>query len=570
MKHRLNTFVYTALLMTGLFTSRAQGLVIDCDCEDFTGSFDSTITFGIGWRASDPDKANFGVGNGGNYPTLNEDDGNLNYAQWDVYQALLKSNHELDFRLCNWGVFARLQFLYDFDVIHGVTKRLPHTRPAKSILGEDVILLDLYFSYDTTILDCCIPLSIRFGQQVLNWGESTFIPNGLNSIAPVDVSKLRTAGSELRDALLPVPMIRFDLALSNTFSVGGWWQFWWRETRIDPKGTFFSTNDFISPGARYAMIAPGGVGDDSDFCINPFTCSNPALFGQSAVRGPDEPGHNTGSAGIFFHYFAENFNETEFGLYFATYSSRLPIASAYRGDPVLALPAAARYIPNSYYFVQYPDHIKVMGFSFNTTVGEWAVAGEYSYHLDQPLQIDDAQILAAALAGVSQLGTFGDDTLIRGYRRKEYSQAQITLTRFFGTKFGFNETILVAEAGFTRIHNLESRKVIHYEAPGTAWNIGYGDKFAAGYRILLRNDYNNFFCSWNLIPRVAFAHDLFGTLPAPITHFVKDRMQVTAAVEATYLNKYSLEFAYTNFFGGGVHNLLRDRDFLTFSMSYSF
>ncbi len=37
-------------------------------------------------------------------------------------------------------------------------------------------------------------LRLRAGRQVISWGESTFIPNGINVINPVDLSKLRIPG----------------------------------------------------------------------------------------------------------------------------------------------------------------------------------------------------------------------------------------------------------------------------------------------------------------------------------------------------------------------------------------
>lgn len=579
MKRLFGRILTWVTLPSVLLSGSASAFSIDCDCEDFTGSFDTTISFGVGWRVSDPDKSNIGVGNGGTYPTMNEDDGNLNYSQWDVYQALFKTNHELDLRLCNWGVFVRFQALYDVDVIHGNTERTPLSRRAKHILGEDIRLLDFFVTLDTYgfFPSCCKPMTLYFGQQVLNWGESVFIPNGLNVISPFDISKLRTAGAQLRDALLPIPMFRIDIELCENLTLGAWWQFWWKETLIDPKGSFFSTNDFISPGAAWAMIAAGGVGTDTDSCTQ-LACAGGGLLGQSAARGPDEDGSNTGNYGVFLTYFAEELNDTEFGLYFAWYASRLPLVSAYRGTSV----GPAGYLTNSFYFVTYPDDIKVIGASFNTMVGTVAVQGEYSFHWDQPIQIDDALLLQAALAGAAGippataippatlvLGPYGDNTRIEGWRRKCYSQAQIAFTKNMGTSMMADQTIILAEFGMTRIHNLESHSLMLYEAPGTPWGKGYGENFAAGYRVLVRSEYNSFWCDTNFIPQLAFSHDLFGTLPTPLTHFVKDRMSITASLLARY-QTYAASIGYTNFFGGGVFNQLRDRDFLTLSVSNSF
>ena len=45
----------------------------------------------------------------------------------------------------------------------------------------------------------------------------------------------------------------------------------------------------------------------------------------------------------------------------------------------------------------YPEDIQLYGFSFNTNVGETAIAGEIAYRKDEPLQIDDVEILYAAM-----------------------------------------------------------------------------------------------------------------------------------------------------------------------------
>ena len=66
------------------------------------------------------------------------------------------------------------------------------------------------------------------------------------------------------------------------------------------------------------------------------------------------------------------------------------------------------YIPNSYYFVEYPEDIKMYGISFNTMIGKTALQGEISRKADHPIQIDDQVLLAATLGAESQLGRFFD------------------------------------------------------------------------------------------------------------------------------------------------------------------
>ena len=89
---------------------------------------------------------------------------------------------------------------------------------------------------------------------MLNWGESTFIPNGINAINPFDVSKLRLPGSELREALLPVSMVSASASPTANLSVEAFYQLDWEETKIDPVGSYFSSTDYAGPGAKKAVI----------------------------------------------------------------------------------------------------------------------------------------------------------------------------------------------------------------------------------------------------------------------------------------------------------------------------
>ena len=64
-------------------------------------------------------------------------------------------------------------------------------------------------------------LFVRAGDQVVNWGESTFIRNGINILNPVDVEKLRTPGAELKEALSPTPMLWLLQEVTDRLSVEG-------------------------------------------------------------------------------------------------------------------------------------------------------------------------------------------------------------------------------------------------------------------------------------------------------------------------------------------------------------
>src|SRR5258708_38680183 len=97
------------------------------------------------------------------------------------------------------------------------------------------------------------------GRKVLSGGESTIIPNGINSVNPIDVAKLRTPGSELKEALRPLTMASGSINLTENLTLEAFYLFGWDRTRIDPPGTYFSTNDFVANGGTNAYLRLGAT-----------------------------------------------------------------------------------------------------------------------------------------------------------------------------------------------------------------------------------------------------------------------------------------------------------------------
>lgn len=145
---------------------------------------------------------------------------------------------------------------------------------------------------------------MRLGNQVLSWGESTFIQNGVNIVNPVDVTMLRSPGAELRDALIPVPMASGSFDVTKEVSVGAFYQFSFRATEIDPPGTYFSTSDIVGDGGETLWLGPEGI------------------YGAGIPRNNREA-RDSGQYGVALHIFAPPLNDAEFGIFYVNYHSRL-------------------------------------------------------------------------------------------------------------------------------------------------------------------------------------------------------------------------------------------------------
>lgn len=578
----------------GLGASCAMALpaaAIDFDWNNgaITGSFDTTISTGASIRTQGHDHRLIGVVNGGTANSINGDNGNLNYEKGDLTSANVQATHELSLNAGNFGFFGRASYFYDTVVMDGDTARTDLGNEAKGRAGREFELLDAYVFGDFDVGE--VPVTVRVGNQVLSWGESTFILNGINTINPIDVTRFRVAGAEVREGLVPVPIIDVNVGLTDKLSIEGFLQLEWDNTEIEPEGTFFSTNDFASPGGEFVFLGFGQPPLPTD---DPVSFAGNAPVGTTIPRGSDRSGSDDNQWGVALRYFEPALNDTEFGLYYIQYNSRLPVLSARTGS--FAGLAGGDYAGSAQFFREFPDDIKLIGASFNTEIPGTGIAlqGEYSFRKDQPLQVDDVELLFAGLSPVpgtpfgaqGQLGSFGFEEEIQGFRRKDVSQAQATASKVLGPTFGADQIVLIGEVGGTYIHGMESKDELRYEGPGTftsgnnfftaaalqpaTQTDGFADQFSWGYRLLARADFNNAIGPINLQPGIAFSHDVSGTTPSPLGNFVEDRKTVTLSLGATYLDSLRASIAYTNFFGGGPFNLLNDRDFASFVVSYSF
>lgn len=621
------------------------------------GSFDTTISVGGLYRLNDPDRQFYGLANGGQQRSVNADDGNLNYGT-GMASFLVKANHDLLLKYQKGGVFVRGFYFNDVVNSNGTRDRVPLNDEARKVVAEGAELLDAYVYVNANL--GTMPATFRLGRQVLSWGESTFIPNGVNSVNPIDVAKLRTPGSELKEALRPLMMASASLNISEAVSLEAFYLFDWERTRVDPPGTYFSTNDFVAKGGKKVYLGFGAIADSS---------------GLGAIsRGVDREPGDSGQYGLNLKFMAHGLGDTEFGVYYMNYHSRLPVisattptegivvsnitgntATALQGNAAfmagLAAAAGAAGVPvptaltvligaslgdptatatlnaltplqgllptvagvsgqysqlelltraaTGRYIIEFPEDIHLFGASFNTSIKGVALQGEISYRNNQPLQVDDVELLFAALSPLSsrfalnnQLGAFGLNTYLQGYRRHKVWTGQMTATKVTRGFFGADQTTLIAEAGFVNA-DLPAKGTLRYDGPGTfvggnlaAMNASgsnssgvqplsepadaFADSFSWGYQLVGRLDYNNAFKGVNVSPLIVFSHDVGGNTPLPLGNFLHNRKTITVGAEFTFQNAWALDVRYVNFFGAGRYNLLGDRDYISCNLKYSF
>jgi hypothetical protein len=263
-------------------------------------------------------------------------------------------------------------------------------------------------------------------------------------------------------------------------------------------------------------------------------------------------------------------------------------------------------------FVDYPRHIKLWGVSASTGLpGGITLQGEYSYRGNQPLQLPLAEVLLAVAGSANQLTGTNPDTAnqvpygteVSGFRRVGMHQLLASATKTFGPTLGAAQAVAVAEVGYT---HLDLPGDVRFAGPGchlpqpgsdasSAYNSTSTNCFATanswGYRLAGRIDYDNVIDGGMVTPYVAFAHDVSGVGPT----FNEGVKALTLGMTVSYLKRWQVQVAYTSYFGGRAYsgtdapdaatgplpagqsasyssgsNPLRDRDFVSMSVSYAF
>ena len=499
----------------------------------------------------------------------NGDNGNLNFDKHDLVHAVAKLTTDISLNVADVNFFVRPIWYFDanytsFEETHPDTTFYPrHTQLPRDVedrVGSDLEILDYHVSTTFDVLDRTI--SVKVGNQVLNWGESSLLLfNSLNTVNALDATKIRFPGSDLKEFFQPQGMVVVGTDVVESISVEGWYSYQWKPVRVDPVGTYFSQSDTLGAGGSYAMLGfgknpddPLGVYEAIDTCgsaiVNPgpppaVNCvdSGGGLIGSTSSRTiyrdfaeekrrePEDGGY-----GVALKTFLEDFNNgTEVAFYFANYPSRFPIASFFAanatcigqnnpGNPALDLQPggacavtpggtdAANNEPlpvdTARIAIEYPEAIKLYGLSFNTTVGDFALSGEYAFRENLPIQIHTTDLTLAALnpalppnevnlgaaavpgrrqsfpdfvsvyRGVTtatQAG-YGPNEYIAGYERFKVGQANLTVLKLIGgdNPIGASQMTMLLEMGMNQVFDMPGLDELQLQGAGVDTHISDG------------------------------------------------------------------------------------------------
>jgi hypothetical protein len=586
----------SAISMTA---STAYGVSLKNESGSVTGSFNSTVSVGFGKRMQGQDCALVGDTNGSCGASASTaqwsagDNGNQNYNKGDVFSTYLKGTHELLLSMPDgWKFLARGSWMHDFKADD--TRRTDLSADARAQIIHDERLLDFWVSKEFTIGGN--NGRVRLGNQVINWGESLFAIGGINATNSIDLQRLLVPGTQIKEAVLPAPMISVASSLGGGVNFEGYYQFRWNRSRVPPVGSYFSVADYYDKGREPVSFAGTNfnvTGADPSSLLRARNYTGAAALAAIGANGDfgvpinaDITPKNNGQYGLSFHYKPQG-TAVDFGFYYLNYHDKFPVLNLSNGGTA--------------YQWQFLEDRKLYGVSTNFALGNWAIGAELSY------RPKDAVALSGCFASGGALDANTNGVVLNNcplwadnkkYQLHLTGLLQLTpgdhgpMLDLLGADSGF----LAAEAVVTRYPGIgpngritraiEGVQVDQVPAAGylvfldrsnlaTPIAAGGGTATSWGYVLDFNWTYDGKLINgWQVTPGITFSHSVKGDTPTFTANYLE------GAKAANYYVLFNQNPAvwqaglnYTAYFGGKndpARQVYKDRDFIGGFISRNF
>ncbi len=602
-----------SLAVLGAATSSAYGYDFTTGIGDLKGSWVTNLTAGAGIRTKNPscsltgDPNSFGCGAGANTNQWGfADNGDLNYRKGQPFSTYISATSELLLTMPSEGLKFLVRGTGMYDFLARDTNRTPLSSTASAQVVYNAQLLDLWGEKDFTINGR--NAHVRLGNQVINWGESMFAQNGINSTNSLDVQKLLIPGTQLKQALLPAPMLSFAADLSHGVSTEGYYQFQWNGNRYPPVGTFWSVTNGFGRGAEPFTISTNNLnvagpsaGTIANSIGGPGAARNqdtlnsiksglvngafagPPFFDIGLPSTTQLPAKYRPQFGVKFN-FAPRSIDANFALYYENYIDKSPVLAS---------------LANGTEQWSYLGNRQLFGASANFPLGNWAIGTELSY------RPHDAVALSSCFGASGPLdqntnGVPGVDCQQWADKKKFQFDINglLALTRSeypFLKLLGADAATLTAELTWIYYPGLSSSGVTRTingqtvrQAPAAGYFPWLNNNSGLGYPIAMAQgtsssvgatiDFNwtydgTLIHGWQVTPGVTFSDALYGYTPTFTANYLQGAKSLNFYV---LFNQnptvWQAGINYTAFFGG--HNTVgqpyADRNFVGMFVTRNF
>ena len=540
--------------------------------------------------------------------SINTNDGDANFDQYDLIHNRISMFGEFSLKGENFGFVLSGDAFYDAAYNKPNANRyrsndalLPSsvnkdgainqfTAEARHFDGKRARILDAYAYLDFNLTEST-PVNIRFGEQVIAFGESLFLRGLALSSGRADATRASVPGAEIKELLLPVNQLGLSVGLPLGMTFLAYMQTEFKATELFPVGDYLSPVDLIGPGGTFAYGSINPLAGSGCVGLLPPPLDTACTTGMGLQNAPRTinvqrlpdirpSGWGHWGAGIKVPVT----DTTTLGYYHLRYADSFPTVKLNFGCAFLGNigpravttcepPAINQPVPVTYH-AKYYGGIALDSLTFSTAYGIFNFAGELNYRQKSPVQVK--AIASKVLAPFFTTGDVGS--------------VQLSVLSTFNPQFFFDDFVFVGEAIYVKLYDVDPLK----EEPGLI-PVGNGDepftnRNAWGYQFL------SFATKRNLLPGYDFKttltwgqavkgnSSLAGAL-GPI--FGEGDQRLGVGFSTQYLQNLEVGVSYQMFFGdaervqrgcacespaGGSNipqNPYADRDYLTLNFKYN-
>lgn len=533
------------------------------ESESISGNFDSTVTFGLGVRTQSPACSLVLKDSSGTAPSGKAapdgpgapsgcteffssigDQGNLNYGKGDFFTTYLKGTHELLLKLPeDYKFMARVSWLKDFTATKTTEIQSVGTPSGVGSLTESA---DDDLSFKARLLDFWVSKElsvgaerarVRAGNQVISWGESFFIPGGVNQTNSMDLMRLSQPGTQLKEVFLPAPIVSVASGLGGGVNLEGYVQSHWNDHYFPPTGSYWSVVNGLGKG-------------DREYGLGKKSAKNGGQYGVAARWQPAGTQLNLGAYAMSYHDKSPQF----------TYNTD----GAGQMGWVFA------------------EDRRMYGVSANFPLGDWAIGAELSYRPKDAVALNP--ISPTACAGGTGGHCYVDEKKYQAQLTGLLSLTPSDYPRILSLLGGAQTATLIAEAAVVRYPNLQ--RFYNGEAiaaGGWGWGLendvnaapeSVGTKTSWGYNFDFSWVYDgSLIPGWQVIPEVYYFQAVRGRTPNAMATFMEGAKSANFIVTFTQ-NPAMWQFGvnYAKFWGGQrvFDQPFKDRDFVGAYVSRNF
>ncbi|MDP9932783.1 DUF1302 domain-containing protein [Variovorax paradoxus] len=502
-----------------LSSTIAQAIELDTGDPDLSVRFDNTVKIGTIYRLRNADPGLADSFSGGAPTGLSFNAGDDNFRKKGFVSQRVDLLTELDaVYKRNFGVRVGLAAWYDHSVrgrsdatdpMNGQSPYNVFTDYTKRGAGRKAEVLDAFVFGGWDFGDGK-RLTARLGQHSLQWGESLFFGDNAISRAqgPIDIYKLLASpNAQFKEIIRPVPQISAQLQLSSDVSVGAYYQFRWKEDRLPPAGSYFSSSNLVWGGSPYPQLLNLGPGGSYDL-----------------AAGADRKPKDSGQFGLQLKW---RVNETDLGFYYAQYHDKG--GQLYGQLNPLGAPNANGYLPGNWYY-RFGEDVKVVGASVSRSFGDTNVSLEASVRDNMPLR-----------GGQNLYGFFpGQEELRRPIGRTAH--VNLSWLANFGPNFIANESGLIGEIAWNRV--LSMKDPDHTIDSGRT-------RDAAAIQLVYTPTYRQVMPGLDISIPIGLRYILAGR--SSVTSWdAKGTGSATIGIDAMYLNVWQVSLNYTHYIGKSV------------------